>query len=164
MIVSNTSPIYNLSTIGQLDLLRQLYGVIYIPQAVLTEITNVGNTDSSALIVPTLDWIKPLTCGDLNLVQTLRQVNKLDLGESEAIALSLQLKAERLIIDERLGRKVALSFELKITGVLGVILAAKNKGLVSSIKPLLNLLITRTGFRLSQALYFQALAEAGEES
>jgi len=116
------------------------------------------------LIVPTLDWIKPLTCSDLSLVQTLQQVNKLDLGESEAIALSLQLKAERLIIDERLGRKVALSFELNITGVLGVILAAKNKGLVSSIKPLLNLLITRTGFRLSQTLYFQALAEAGEES
>jgi uncharacterized protein len=58
IVVSNTSPIFYLSTIGRLDLLRQLYNEIVIPTAVFNEITHVGNTDASARAVPTLSWIK----------------------------------------------------------------------------------------------------------
>ena len=54
IVVSNTSPIFYLSTIGQLDLLRQLYDEILIPTTVFNEITNVGNTDVSARVVPKL--------------------------------------------------------------------------------------------------------------
>lgn len=63
IVVSNTSPIFYLSTIGQLDLLRQLYSKIVIPTAVLNEITNVGNTDVSAAIVPNLSWIQTRASG-----------------------------------------------------------------------------------------------------
>lgn len=58
IVVSNTSPIFYLSTIGQLNSLRQLYDQIVIPTTVFNEITNVGNTDASAVVVPTLSWIK----------------------------------------------------------------------------------------------------------
>jgi uncharacterized protein len=58
IVVSNTSPIFYLSTIGQLNLLRQLYNEIVIPTAVFSEITHVGNTDASTRVVPTLSWIK----------------------------------------------------------------------------------------------------------
>jgi uncharacterized protein len=51
IIVSNTSPIFYLSTIGKLDLLHQLYDEIVIPTTVFQEITNVGNTDVSAKVV-----------------------------------------------------------------------------------------------------------------
>ena len=58
IVVSNTSPIFYLSTIGQLDLLRKLYDEILIPATVFDEITNVGNTDVSARVVPNLSWTK----------------------------------------------------------------------------------------------------------
>ncbi len=98
IVVSNTSPIFYLSTIGQLDLLRQLYDEIMIPTAVFNEITNVGNTDASAAVVPTLSWFQTRSAADQAFVNTLRA--DLDPGEAEAIALAVELKAERLLIDE----------------------------------------------------------------
>jgi predicted nucleic acid-binding protein len=81
IVVSNTAPIFYLSTIGQLDLLRQLYPEIVIPTVILNEITHVGNTDASV----TLSWIKTQSATDQAFVNTLRA--ELDPGEAEAIAM-----------------------------------------------------------------------------
>lgn len=123
IIVSNTSPIFYLSTIGQLDLLRQLYDEIVIPTKVFNEITNIGNTDASARVVPTLSWIKKQSATDQAFVNTLRA--ELDPDEAEAIALAVELNADRLLMDERLGRATAMRVGLQVTGVLGVLIAAK---------------------------------------
>ena len=130
IVVSNTSPIFYLSSINSLDLLHQIYGEIIIPLAVFNEITDVGNTDPSATIVPKLSWIKTQTVTNQSLVNQLK-IN-LDQGESEAIALALELKANRLLIDERLGRKVAAQSGLSIIGVLGILIAAKQRNLIQS--------------------------------
>ena len=79
IVVSNTSPLFYLSTIEQLELLHLLYGEIFIPTAVLNEITDVGNTDISAKIIPTLSWIQIRSPRDLVFVNHLR--NELDQGE-----------------------------------------------------------------------------------
>ncbi len=151
IVVSNTSPIFYLSTIGQLDLLRQLYNEILIPTTVFNEITNVGNTDFSARVVPKLSWIKTQSAADRALVRTLSK--ELDPGEAEAIALAVELKADRLLIDERLGRSAALRLGLKITGVLGILVAAKRNNLIQEVKPLLDILIDRVGFWIDERLY-----------
>jgi predicted nucleic acid-binding protein len=127
IVVSNTSPIFYLSTIGHLDLLRQLYDEIVIPTTVYNEITHIGNTDASARTVPTLSWIKTQSATDQALVNTLRA--ELDPGEAEAIPLAVELNADRLLMDERLGRAAAMRAGLQVTGVLGILIAAKRNNL-----------------------------------
>lgn len=160
IVVSNTSPIFYLSTIGQLDLLCQLYSEIVIPTAVLNEITNVGNTDVSAALVPSLSWIKARPVVDEEFVNSLRAT--LDLGEAEAIALAVELNADRLLIDERLGRVVAVRSGLQVTGVLGILVAAKRRNLIQQVKPMLDALIQQVGFWVDEQLYAEVLQAAGE--
>ncbi|WP_254449403.1 hypothetical protein [Anabaena sp. UHCC 0253] len=106
IIISNTSPISNLAAIGQLTLLQQLYGKVIIPQAVYQEILASGSTDPGTLALQTLDWIQVIPVTNIVLVQTLQTI--LDPGEAEAIALAVELNADRLIIDERKGRNEAI--------------------------------------------------------
>ncbi|GAB4177831.1 MAG: DUF3368 domain-containing protein [Coleofasciculaceae cyanobacterium] len=160
IVISNTSPIIYLSVIGQLDLLRQLYGEILIPTAVFNEITNVGNTDASAVIVPTLDWIQTRQVANRVLADTL--LAEIDSGEAEAIALFIELNADRLLIDERLGRTAAIRLGVGVTGVLGVLIAARRRGLIPAVRPLLDELIEQSGFWVGEELYVEVLQAVGE--
>lgn len=160
IVVSNTSPIFYLSTIGQLDLLRQLYDEIVIPTAVFNEIIHVGNTDASAGVVPTLSWIKTQPATDRGFVNTLRA--ELDPGEAEAIALAVELNADRLLMDERLGRSAAMQVGLKVTGVLGILIAAKRNNLIQDVKPLLDTLMEQVGFWIDARLYAEVLQAVDE--
>jgi predicted nucleic acid-binding protein len=159
-IVSNTSPISNLAAIGQLPLLQQIYSRITIPTAVANEIAKVGTIYTQAAAVPTLSWITIQPVTDTTTVHKLRA--ELDEGESEAIALAVELDAELLLIDEQLGRKSALEYGLDMTGLLGVLLEAKSQGLISSVKPMMDDLVIQARFRVSQQLYAEVLHLAGE--
>lgn len=160
-VVSNTSPITNLAGIEQLDLLRQLYSSITIPQAVYNEMANISRTVPGALEVQTLPWmtVQPVTYPDQ--VEALRAV--LDPGEAEAIVLALELNTELLIIDERPGRAIARQNSIPIIGVLGVLLEAKQQGLIGIVKPLMDRLINELEFRVSNQLYETVLQSAGED-
>ena len=160
-VVCNTSPISNLAAVGQLALLQQVYGSIVIPLAVADEIARVATIYSQAASVPSQPWITIQSVVDGTVVQKL-QGKKLDLGESEAIALALELDAELLIIDEQLGRGIAVNEGLNITGLIGVLLEAKNRGLIAKVKPIMNDLIVQARFRISTQLYTEILLLAGE--
>lgn len=160
IVVSNTSPIFYLSIMGHLDLLRQLYGEIVISTTVFNEITNIGNTDASARVVPTLSWIKIQSASDQEFVNTLRA--ELDSGEAEAIALAVELNTDRLLMDERLGRAAATRAGLQVTGVLGILIAAKRNNLIQEVKPLLDALIEQVGFWIDARLYAEVLQAVGE--
>lgn len=86
-----------------------------------------------------------------------------DLGEAEAIALAEAHPDARLLIDERRGRRVARSLNLRVTGTAGVLLAAKGAGLVPQVRPLLDALVDDHGLHLSAALRAAILREAGED-
>jgi predicted nucleic acid-binding protein len=92
IVVSNTSPIINLAAVGQLQLLRQLYGQITIPQAVYREIVILGAGQSGAAQVESSDWIEMRQVSDQALVASLQL--KVDEGEAEAIALAAALNAD----------------------------------------------------------------------
>lgn len=159
IVVSNTSPISNLAAIGQLGLLQQLYSNVIIPTAVYQELLNSGGTEPGILAVQTLDWIQTLAVTNLALLQTLQ--NNLDMGEAEAIALAVELNAGRLIIDERRGRNEAIRAGLQVTGLLGILLAAKQRGLIPLVQPVLDDLIAQ-GFWIREQLYAEVLQLARE--
>ena len=159
-IVSNTSPITNLAGIGKLDLLHQLYGSLTIPHAVYNEMAAIGRTVPGTLEVQTLPWITTQSVTNQNQVTALRAT--LDQGEAEAIALALELNAELLIIDESPGRAIARQYSINITGVLGVLLEAKQQGLIVAAKPLMDQLINEVQFWISCPVYDSVLQAAGE--
>jgi hypothetical protein len=74
---------------------------------------------------------------------------RIDLAEAEAIALAVETEADLLLMDERLGRQMARRRGLAYTGLIGVLLEAKRRGHLSAVKPLLDDLFTKAGFRIS---------------
>lgn len=158
IVVSDTSPITNLAAIGQLDLLRQLYHRVLIPEAVFSELTAQGGNHPGA-IVQHLPWIKPQAVANQTMLKALRL--ELDEGEAEAITLAYEAVADVLLMDERLGRAAAAQFGLKVVGLLGVLIEAKQRGLIPEVKPLMDALMN-LGFHLKQDLYQRVLQTAGE--
>jgi len=159
-IVSNASPLINLARIGQLDLLQLLYGQLTIPEAVWHEVVVEGAGQPGAKPVEAASWIWVQPVTNRELVQALRQ--ELDAGEAEAIALALEVKSEFLLMDEHLGRETALHMDVRCVGLIGVLIESKRKGVISSIRPLLDSLQDVAGFWVSQALYQQVLEDEGE--
>lgn len=133
-VVSDTSPIIALSSIGYIDLLNQLYDTITIPNAVFHEITKQNLPGCNE--VNSLNWFKRTSIKD-NLKAVSLEM-ELDIGETEAIILALELKAGLLLIDERKGKLIADKFSIKNIGVLGILIEAKYKKLIPSVKPLLS--------------------------
>lgn len=87
---------------------------------------------------------------------------QIDKGEASAIALGLETSEHILILDDWKARKLAERLGLAVTGTLGVIIRAKNNGIITSIKPYLNK-IRDTNFRISEELEQDALKEANEK-
>ena len=159
-VVSNTSPLSNLAAIDKIDLLQQIYPQILIPPAVHTELIRfpkIQPTINTCLKSGFLEIRQPT---NTELIQTLNQ--PLDLGEAEAIALAVEIEADRLLIDESLGRGIAETYTLKIRGILGILVNAKKQGLLTAVKPLLDDLMEAAGFRVSNGLYERILQAAGE--
>jgi uncharacterized protein len=159
-IVSNASPLIALVRIGQLDILRQLYSEIIIPEAVWHEVVVEGADQPGAEVVSSASWIVRRTVTNRALVHGLQQ--ELDAGEAEAIALAVEMDDALLLMDERLGRDTARHFGIRYTGVVGVLIEAKHQGFVRAIQPHLDALRDFAGFRVSEALYQRILQDEGE--
>ena len=127
MVVSDTSPLNYLILIGQIELVPQLYGRVLIPGSVHEELNAPETPDLVRTWIANLpSWLEvssEFAALDLAL-------SHLHAGESDAISLALQIKADALIIDERRGRQEAEKRGLKLIGVLGVLAAASERGLV----------------------------------
>ncbi|MGB0563662.1 MAG: DUF3368 domain-containing protein, partial [Spirulinaceae cyanobacterium] len=99
-------------------------------------------------------------CRNTRLLQTLTP--SLEPGEASAIVLATEIKASRLLIDERLGRRVASQYGLKIRGILGILIHAKEQGLLAAVKPVVECLVDEAGFRVSSELHDRILSEVRE--
>ena len=150
----------NLAVVKRLQLLQDLYHELYIPEAVRSELKAIPDKKARRE-VQQAPWIHPCSVQDRRFVQTLQL--ELDEGEAEAIALSLELPANLLLMDELRGRRIAERFSVRTLGVLGVLLQAKRRGIVTAVKPILDTLITKAGFWVGNELYAHVLHEAGEQ-
>jgi len=157
IIVSDTSPITNLLKIGRVSLLQQIFKEIIIPNGVYEELIKIPNQKSQ---IENTKWIKKQDSKNKEFINELLKI--LDRGESESIALAIELKADYLLIDEKKGRKIANEYGITITGLLGVLRRAKLKGYLEKVKPILDQLREETGFRIHQNLYKEILKDVGE--
>ena len=105
------------------------------------------------------DWLAVRRVAEFRLVAVLQ--TQLGRGESEAIALATELNQGLILLDDRKARYIARQLELRTVGTLGVLLRAKQQGLIGQIQPILKALI-ESGFHLSHTLYEEALRLAGE--
>lgn len=159
IIVADTTPLSELSKIDKLELLQALFGTVIISQEVYQELTT-GNHPAVSTVKSSL-WIKVCTVKDRKKIQDLQLETGLDLGECSAIVLAEELDAGQLLIDEKAGRKVALTRNLPILGLVGAIILAKDKQIIETVKEILDALINR-GTRISPKLYNYALITAKE--
>ncbi|WP_456454012.1 DUF3368 domain-containing protein [Thermococcus sp.] len=149
IVVSNTSPLIGLSNIGKLEILHELFGEVFVPPAVVREFREN---------LPT--WIVVKRPGDKPLVTALSKL--LGDGESEAMALALELGADFLILDDLKARKIAKELGIKVIGTAGLLLLAKKRGVVEEVKPLLRELVEK-GFRIADSVIEVILRAAGED-
>jgi len=105
-------------------------------------------------------WIQTLDVVDQPLLKILK--SELDNGESEAITLALEMKAELLLIDETEGRRIAALYGLPKTGVVGILMRAKMEGRIKSLQKELDALRQGGGFWIAEALYRKALEIVNE--
>jgi len=156
--VINTGPIIALVAARQsLEILPQLYSKLILPRAVWNELMAGGPGYPEIKALEGLANTVEIPPEEIHVTDT--RAMTLDAGEAAVIQTALDTGISRVIIDEKLGRKVAAHCGLKVTGSLGVLVRAKNLGLIANITPSLQSM-TRAGVRISPLLRRLALEQA----
>jgi len=157
-VIVNSTPIIVLCGIGKLDVLQDLYQEIIIPPAVYQEVTAIE--DSACMQIKNADsWIHVESIRDNSEKKMYKA--KLHAGEVEVMILAQEQKADLVIIDDNAAKKTAKYLGLTVTGTLGVLLKAKNKGSVQEVAPLL-VEMKRNGFYVDSVIETFVLEQAGE--
>lgn len=160
-IVSNTGPIIGLAKIGRLDLLKALAEEVRIPPFVHRELFGKTGTESRDIEKALKDFISVVTF-NISEPPTVAILNDLDEGERQAIALASAIgKDVLLLMDDHAGRQAARKLGVSVTGLLGLVLLAKEKGLVNRVGPLIEEL-REAGCWLSDEVVEVARKLAGE--
>ena len=133
---------------------------VVVPKAVWVEVVEEGRGQPGAEEVSSSEWISVREVEDERLVSLLER--ELDMGESEAIVLAKELGAGLVLLDEKAARKVSKRLDLPVLGTVGLLIWAKRAGLVSSLKEELDTLQGKGKFRISAAVYNEAINVVGE--
>ncbi|MCM1173054.1 MAG: DUF3368 domain-containing protein [Clostridium sp.] len=163
IIISDTTPLISLLKIGRLELLHHLFGEIQIPYAVYRELTSNDKFKREAIEILQSEYIQKVDVEDKKSVALLRRATGLDEGESEAIILSDEMKADILLMDELKGRQVAKQMGLRIMGTVGILMTAFEEKLLSAdeIKQCINVM-KNNGRHISEQLYEQLMDKINE--
>jgi predicted nucleic acid-binding protein len=138
LIISDTTCLVLLDKIGELELLKKLYQEVAITTTIFEEFKK-----------PIPYWINIQNPSNNNYFLSLSEM--VDPGEASAIALSVEIENSILILDDLKARKLASELQLKYTGTIGILLLAKNKGLINDFNRVIEK-IQETNFRLSNAI------------
>lgn len=150
IVVADASPLIALARIGRLELLRAMFATLLLPDAVWREVTAAGSDRPGADFILTAGWIERRTVSDVAMVAQLRR--DLGAGEAEAIVLARETRAEILLLDERMARVVARRLGLNVTGLVGVLIEARQRGLLPDAANVAHDLDRTAGFWLSEGL------------
>lgn len=147
IVVADTSPINYLVLIGYQDVLGELFGKVVVPEAVCEELLR----ESTPKLVR--EWMTEAP-GWLEVVSVRIAVDPelevLDPGERQAIALAEELSADLLLIDDLRGREAARARKLAVTGTIGILELADKRGLLALSDAIDRLL--KTSFRISREI------------
>lgn len=158
-IVSNTGPLIALGGINRLDILRELFEGVIVPDSVHSEIMEGGGGFTGLSAYQGCAWIQVRALS--SEVDPLL-ANILDLGEASVICLARELGESCVLMDEKKGRKIARDiYGLKIVGTVRVLLEAKRRGLIADVGTTLNEM-RQTGYWFHDSIIERARAEAGE--
>lgn len=158
--IVNSTPIILLAGIGRLSLLPKLYDRILIPNAVYEEVTAKADLASRA-ISGHPSWLTVERAPELPREQRRLISAKLHAGEIEVMSLALSSDADVVVLDDRAARKTAKFFGLPVTGTLGLLLRAKDRGMVEEVLPLIDGL-RANGFRVEDRVIACVLELAHE--
>ena len=159
--VTNSSILIALSTIGQLSLLHQRFpDGVFLPQAVWREVVETGKGQPGAQDLASASWLTIRQVTNTSVISLLRI--ELDEGEAEAIALFAENPVDTILLDEKNARRVARQMGLPVLGTVGILIWAKQQGLIITLKEQLDALQNQGKFRLTQSLYQEALNRVGE--
>lgn len=159
IVVSNSTILIGLVKIGKLDLLPKLFSKIYIPEEIYRELVEKGKRKSGSDRIKKAKWIEAMPVKDKTQVNLL--MFSLEKGEAEALCLAKELKADLILLDEGKARKSAVLAGFGIMGTVGLLLLAKDLGLIKEIKFFLDEL-QRKKFWISERIVLEALKKAGE--
>lgn len=130
IVISDTTPIISLLKAGQLELLQKLYNKVLMPQAVYRELIENPVYVNEAAIIKSTDFLLAAEVENMKSVSVLRAVTGLDEGESAALIMYDEQKADLLLMDEQKGRRVAKRLNVRHIGTAGILMLAYDKGLI----------------------------------
>ncbi|MBO3457939.1 DUF3368 domain-containing protein [Aetokthonos hydrillicola Thurmond2011] len=128
-VVVNATPLIALSLINQLELLNKLFDEVFVPLAVYQEVVIQGSGQPGSAELASVQWIQVQAPRTSPTIEPL--LLGLDKGELQVLLLAKEIQADWVIIDERLGRRIARTMKLPVKGTVGIMLAACQAGLIS---------------------------------
>lgn len=162
-VICNTSPVIGLLSINRISLLFELFNEVILPKTVVDELCAKSDNHQDQI-----SQVKKLIAeGKFTVYQVKNQeiikklYGKLHFGELEVIIGAKECGLPLAVIDEIAARKVAAEFLIDTIGIIGILSLAKKKGLLSQIKPDLDLLRSK-GYRISNSLYETSLQRNDE--
>lgn len=162
IVVADAGPLIHLAAIGQLELIHRMSPEVLVPRAVFDEVVVVGAGLPGAAEVGAAVWIQVVTPTRRDVLAALLG-GGLHLGEAQAIAVAVELGADRLLIDERQGRLTAEAMGVSVVGSIGILIAAKVRGDVPAVAPHL-FALRASGLWLSDSLIARVLTSVGERT
>jgi uncharacterized protein len=160
-VVSNTSPLSYLHKLRRLEVLRDLFGTVIVPAAVVAELSGGRERGHDLPDPESLAWVTVAPAQPISL--RLSNIGNLDPGESAVLERALSSPSPLAILDERIARRAAKILGIPCVGTIGILVEAKKRDLLPAVAPLFAEL-ERLRFRFSPLLRAWALEEAGERS
>lgn len=160
IIVSDAGPLIALAKTGLIPILKKLFKTVYIPEAVLNELSIFDNKPGAKelkKIIENEEWLK---VEKVSIPQHSDLALLLGAGEAEAILLARKMNTV-LLIDEKRGRKIAVKYKVKIIGTGRILIAAKEKGFLDNVTHTLQIL-NNAGYRFSRDLLNRIIKLAKE--
>ena len=130
IVISDTTPVISLLKADRLELLRELYGTVLMPEAVYEELTENPVYIKEAEIIKKTHFLSVARVENTTSVNILRAITGLAAGESEALILYGEQRADLLLMDERKGRSVAKQLNIMFMGTVGILMLAFDKNLL----------------------------------